>query len=68
MKLKEITTWNPKNKSKGQLDSVKNIKNLYKWREKVIKLQNDYAKIISEAMYQTKQRTGIKILTPKQMI
>ena len=46
----------------------KNIKNLYNSKNKVIKLYNDYAKIISEAMYKTKQGTGLKILTPKQML
>ena len=33
-----------------------------------MKLYNDYAKMISEAMYETKQGTGLKILTPKQML
>ena len=33
-----------------------------------MKLYNDYAKIISEAMYKTKQVTGLNILTPKQML
>ena len=28
----------------------------------------NYAKIITEAMYKTKQGTGLKILTPKQML
>ena len=46
----------------------KNIKNLYNSRDKVIKLYNDYAQIISEAMYKTKQRTRLKIITPKQML
>ena len=36
-------------------------------REKVIKLCNDYAKIISETMYKTKQEIGLGILTSKQM-
>ena len=27
-KLNEISTWNPKHKSKDQLDAIKNIKNL----------------------------------------
>ena len=67
-KLNEITTGNPKHKSKDQIDTIKNIKNLYNSREKVIKLYNHYAKIISEAMYKTKQGTGLKILTPKQML
>ena len=45
-KLNEITTGN-QNKSKYQLDTIKNVKNLYNSRHKVIKLCNDYAKIIS---------------------
>ena len=32
-----------------------------------MKVYNDYAKIISESMYRTKQGTGIKTLTPQQM-
>ena len=67
-KLNEITTGNPKHKSKDQLDTIRNIKNLYKSRDKLIKIYNDYAKIISETMYETKQRTGRKILTPKQIL
>ena len=50
-KLNEITTGNPKHKSKDELDPIKNIKNLYNSRDIVIKLYNGYAKIISEAMY-----------------
>ena len=46
----------------------KNIKDLYNSRDKVIKLYNDYAQIISEAMYKTKQGTRLKIITPKQML
>ena len=34
-KLNEITTGNPKYKSKDQLDGIENIKNLYNSREKV---------------------------------
>ena len=66
-KLNEITTGNPK-KSKDQLYTIKDIKNLYNSRDKVIKLNNDYAKIISEVMYKTKQGIGLKILTPTQML
>ena len=67
-KLNEITTGNPKHKSKDQLDAIKNIKNVYNSRHKIIKLHNDCAKILSKAMYQTKQGTGLEILTPKQML
>ena len=34
----------------------------------MIKLFNDYAKIRSKAKYRTEQRTGLKIVTPKQML
>ena len=67
-KLNEITIGNLNHKSKNQLHAIKNIKNLYNSRDKIIKLYNDHAKIISEAIYKTKQRTGLKILTPKQML
>ena len=33
-----------------------------------MKLYNNYAKIISEAVYRTKQRTILKILTPQQKL
>ena len=66
-KLNEITIGNQKHKSKNQLDTIKKY-NLYNSRDKVIKFYNDYAKIISEAMYKTKQGTALKILTPKQML
>ena len=35
--------------------------------EKVIKLFDDYPRIVSEAKYKTKYGEGLKILTPKQM-
>ena len=68
LNLSAITTGNPKAKSKEQLDTIKNIKNLYKSKEEIMKLHNDYAKIKSEAMYRAKLGTGLKILTPKQML
>ena len=67
-KLNKTTTRNPKRKSKDQLDAKKNIKNLYNSKNKVIKLYNDYAKITSEAMYKTKQGTGIKMSTHQQIL
>ena len=51
---------------------MKNIKNLYDSRQKVIDLLNDDAKIRSEAIHKSKQikteGTGLKILTLKQML
>ena len=48
--LKEITSWNPEHKSNNQLYIIKNVKNLYNSRQKVINLLNDYSKIRSEAI------------------
>ena len=51
---------------------MKNIKNLYDLRQKIINLLNDNAKVKSEAIYKSKQNetkvTGLKMLTPKQML
>ena len=44
--LNHITTGNPKFKKEYQLNSIKNIKNLYNSRQKVNNLFNDYAKIM----------------------
>ena len=67
----EITSGNPSHKSNNQLYVIKNVKNLYDSRQKIINLLNDNAKIRSEALYKSKQNetkgTGIKIRTPKQM-
>ena len=52
--------------------TIKNIKNLYDSRQKIINLLNDNSKTRSEAIYKSKQnetkRKGLKILTPKQML
>ena len=58
-KLNEITIGKQKHKSKNQLDTIKNIKNLYTSRDKFINLYNVHAKIISEAMYKTKHGTEL---------
>ena len=47
--LNEITKGNPKSKSKEQLTTTENIKNLHNSRYKFIRLYNDYAKIISDS-------------------
>ena len=67
-KLNETAKGNSKHKSKDQLDTMKIIKNLYNSRDKVFKSYNDYPKIMSEAVYKTKQGAGLKILTPKKML
>ena len=37
-------------------------------REKVIKLFDDYSKIIPDTIHRSKYGKGLKILTPKQML
>ena len=44
------------------------VKNLYNSREEVVRMFNDYAKNMSRNIYESKQGTGLKILTPKQML
>ena len=36
--------------------------------KKVVQMFNDYVKNISKNIYESKQGTGLKILTPKQML
>ena len=68
--LNKIASGNPKHKSEKQ--SIKNVRNLYYLRQKIINLLNDNAKTRSEAIYKSKQNetkgTGLKVLTPKQML
>ena len=70
--LGTISSGNSKYKEKHQLDVIKNVRNLHNSRQKIINLLIDNAKIRSEAIYKAKQNkkigTGIKILTPKQML
>ena len=70
--LGQITSGNPKNKEKYQLDTIKNVQNLYGSRQKVIDLFKNHARIRSEAIHKSKQNekigTGLKILTSKQML
>ena len=70
--LGEITSGNPEYKGDYQKDAIKNVRNLYNSRQKVINLFNDSAKIRSETIYKSKQKkttgTGLKILTPKQLL
>ena len=71
-KLGQIKSGNPKHKSEKQLYKIKNVKNLYDSRQKIIDLFNNYSKIKSESIYRSKhgetKGKGLKILTPKQML
>ena len=68
----QIKSGNPDHKSDKQLYTIKNVKNLYDSRQKIIDLFNNYSKIRSEALYNSKQNKTegkeLKILTPKQML
>ena len=67
--LNEITRGS--NKSQTQLDTIKNAKNLYNSRLKIIDLLNDNSRIRFEAIYKAIKKitgTGLKILTPKQVL
>ena len=68
----QIKSGNPKHKSEMQLYTIKNVKNLYDSRQKIIDLFNNYSKIKSEPIYRSKhdetKGKGLKILMPKQML
>ena len=68
----QIKSGNPKHKSEMQLYTIRNVKNLYDSRQKIIDLFNNYSKIKSESIYRSKhdetEGRGLKILTPKQML
>ena len=66
--LDRIKRADPKDKSSEQKKTIHNIKNLYSSREKFVPMYNDYAKNVSKNIYESKQGTGLKILTPKQML
>ena len=72
MKLKRdlgrIKQEDPKDKSEEQKKIINNIKNLYNSREEVVRMYNNYAKNMSRNIYKSKQGTGLKKLTPKQML
>ena len=55
-------------KPEDQKSAISNIKTLYKSQEKVIRLFDNYSRIVSEVIYKTKHDKGLKILTPKQML
>ena len=66
--LGRINQGDSKHKSIEQKKVINNIKNLYNSREKFVQLFNDYAKNMSKNIYRSKQGTGVKILTPNQML
>ena len=59
-------------KSKEQKNTIYNTEMLYKARNEAVKFYDDYSLMMSEAKIKAKQNetkgTGLKILTPKQML
>ena len=55
-------------KSKEQKSTLCNIETLYKVRSEAIKFYDDYSLMMSEAKTKATKGTGLKILTPKQML
>ena len=55
-------------RTKEQKDTLYNIEMLYKARNKAIRLFDDYSSKMSEAKTKAKAGTGLKILTPKQIL
>ena len=72
IELNQIRLGSPKYKSEMELYTIRNVKNLYDSRQKIIDLFNNYSKIKSEAIYRSKhdetKGRWFKILTSKQML
>ena len=66
--LGRIKQSDPRDKSPEEEKTINNIKNLYNLREITVQLFNDYTKNMSRDIYDSKQRTRTKILTPKRML
>ena len=57
-----------RNRSKEQETYLHNTEMLYKARSDDIKFYDDYSSMISEAKLRATKGTGLKILTPKQIL
>ena len=66
--LGRIKQGDPKNRSEEQEKTMDNIENLYNSRKEVAQMFNNYVKNMSRNIYYSKLGTGLKILTPKQML
>ena len=66
--LGRIKQGDPKDKLPEQKKTINNIKNLCISRAKVVQMFNGYATNMSKNIYESKQGTGLKILTHKQII
>ena len=66
--LGRIKQGDSKDKSQEQEKIINNVKNFYNPREEVIQMFNDYDKNTSRNIYDSKEGTGLRILTSKQML
>ena len=66
--LREIEKENKNHRSKEQKNTFYNIETLYKARKEAIKFYDDYSLMMSKAKTKATKETGLKILTPKQML
>ena len=64
----EIKKGNKKHRSKEQKNAFYNNEILYKVRNSVIEFFDDYSSMMPEAKLKASNETGLKILTPKQML
>ena len=51
-----------------QKNTLYNIEMLHKARNEAIRFYDDYSSMMSEAKYRATKETGLKILTPKQIL
>ena len=67
--LGHIRQGKPYRKTDTQTKVINSVTNLYKSREKVSELFNNYSRNMSRNVYESKQAaSGLKILTPKHML
>ena len=66
--LNHIKQGNPKNRSDKQDDVIDDVTNLHESRQRVVQMFIDYPREKSRRIYESKQRKGLKILTPNQML
>ena len=59
---------NKKHRSKVQKNTLYNTETLYKAKNEAINFYDDYSLMMSETKYRVTNGTGLKILTPKQML
>ena len=64
----EIKKGNKKHRSKEQKNAFYNNEILYKVKNSVIEFFDDYSSMMSEAKLKASNETGLKILTPIQML